>query len=221
MGAWGSTRQTHHDHELINGAGVVFELPLTQVEPSEPTVPITDDPWATAVGVRNAVNNNPMPLPPSSNPLLALLAGGIGSLSAAGVIISNISFDTHGTYINTKFTHMQDSAHFIYKNHSKTFVSQLFTTAQISSSSTLVAAGGTGLVVAAAVYFIPWRKLARYMTNCWNHFLSLLASLWEFFRERWAMFLEFIGYILANAESWLGHIGSAAAICFPRPVGVR
>lgn len=209
MGEWSPRRRTHHEHELINRTGVVFELPLPQVETSEPTIRISDDPETIAMGVRNALNTNSTSIPPSNNPFLAFLAGGFGSLAAAGVLISDISFDRHGTYFSAQFTSMLGLT---YYNHSTSFSSQIFTAAQSISSSTLFAAGGTGVVVAASVYFIPWRKLARYMVKAWNHFLSLLASVWEFFKDRWVMFVEFIGCILANTESWSEQIGSAVAI---------
>lgn len=214
MGAWSPGRPTHHDNELIYRAGVVFELPLPRVEASEPTIPIYDDSEAIAMGLRNAVNANRTPTPPLSNLLLAFLAGGIGSLSAAGVLISNISFDTHGTYISTQFTRVLGGASFIYNNHSTSFSSQLCTAALSISSSTLLAAGASGVVVAASVYFIPWRKLAIYMTKAWNHFLSFLASIWEFFKDRWAMFVEFIGYILTNVKSWFDQTGAGFSLYF-------
>ena len=45
-----------------------------------------------------------------------------------------------------------------------------------------VAAGslGAGVAVAAAVYFIPWEKLAILMKKAWNHFVKLIGILWKF-----------------------------------------
>ena len=211
MGAWSPNRRTHLEHELIRRTGIVFELPLTDIDASEPTISLSDDPEAIASAIRDALNKNPTPVSSSTNPLLVFLAGGIGSLAAAGVLISNISFDTHGTYISARFTHMLGSASFIYNNHSTSLGSQLITAAQSISSGTLLAAGGTGVVVAASVYFIPWRKLAKYMTRAWNDFLGFLASLWEFFKERWTLFIEFMGCIVENSQSWLEQIRARAS----------
>ena len=66
--------------------------------------------------------------------------------------------------------------------------------------------------VAAAVYFIPWRKLAQWLLTQWETFLSFLKNVWKCIKDR---FDDFMGFVLMIIKYWRGGSDSPPPTCIP------
>jgi hypothetical protein len=138
--------------------------------------------------------------------VLAWLAGGTGiaasALTAGTLAVSCFSFGLQGAYITCQTASFAISAGAI----------------SAPGSGTLAAVGlasvGVGAAAAAAVYFMPWATLAKWICEAWDYFISLLKAVWRFFVGAFKLLVRFIrciiiairdtgAYLATRLSTWL------------------
>jgi hypothetical protein len=180
-----NTRRTHSRHELILRAGVAFELvDHFDSESSLPPFPFSHDSDEAAEQMRSTVNSE---LTATKHPFPWLAA--TAELCAAGLTAAKFQFGAQGVYI---------ACHITTNVGSLQFAAGMFC---VYGASTVLIAGGVGIAVAAAVYFIPWAKVARWITYAWKRFVAFLKSVWHLFEGLWHMFVRFMARLLKVLEN--------------------
>lgn len=181
-------RGSHPNHELVWRTRVVVETPDYSGDESPPPFTPSSDADQVASSIRTAMDTSSPPREKFDTdqkktrafPWLAGFAG-LSGLSATCLVTAKLEFSVKGVYVTC----------------------QVASTAGVGGA-TLVAAGLIGVGFAAAVYFFPWRKLFRWMMNCWNRFVEFMRSVWQFLKNFSSRFINFIQGLLKWGASVAG-----------------
>ena len=137
-------------------------------------------------------SKQPLSVSEKSSGVLPWVAGLMGAVTGAGtagaLLVSKVQLGMHGAYVTCgSFSTGYGSA---------------------SMSGALAAAGGAtlsgiavGVGVSAAVYFIPWAKLASWMMEAFDHFLVFLKSIWNQIKDSLSMLKDILSRILTLLQS--------------------
>ncbi|KAJ4305591.1 hypothetical protein N0V90_001122 [Kalmusia sp. IMI 367209] len=199
-------RNFNKEHILTLRPRIYIEVPDYEFPAEEVAPPFdyTDDDEAelVATNMKDQVESTPtlQVAPRHSNALPWLMgaAGAGASIGTAAYLVTNFEFGIAGAYVSCGPV-----------------------TAAIGGATgtmSLAAAGGltlgAGVAAVAAVYFIPWSKLAKWAAKAWDLFLIFLKSIWECVKWVWGLFVRFVKVLikamrdvvthLTNAMRWMG-----------------
>jgi hypothetical protein len=170
-------RTQYITHELVTGIGVAIDFPDHAMfeGPREPP-PFKLEKDADVDGAVQFIEKNistsvgPSTTAYSSTalPWIAGIAGAAGGLGTAGAIfVSSIKVGIKGIFVSTT-------------PFGPVGIGSATVTGVMGASASMTVAGLTvGAGVAAAVYFIPWRKLASWFIDAFSHFMDFLKSIWQ------------------------------------------
>lgn len=183
LGLW-NTRRTYTSPNLLPHLFVYFEMVEPDVPESPPPYQFTRN-TRESESQRAAQSINSV-LAKSAHDLdtnfLAWLAGIAGvATTGAVLIITNLNITAKGIYLSCQTATCNVTA-------------IPFTVS--ASASAAVGSLGVGVAVAAAVYFIPWGKLATLMKKAWIHFVKLIGILWKFLGDAVDLLKRFIHTIV-------------------------
>ena len=192
--AW-NRRTTHCTHELILHGHVYLEVPGYDPAENETPPPFSfqdeEDIPTAASAIREVVEKDTaMPVTPRQSSVLPWLAGGAGAVTSAATaigMVSHFKFSAWGAYVS--YGPLTAAA------------------GNVAASGSLAMAGmaslGIGVGVAAAVYFIPWKKLAGWAVKAWDLFLVFVKSVWKFFKVAWDKFISFLKMLMKAVKAFV------------------
>ena len=185
-------------HELSTGPGVAMDLPDDDIlsgetEPSPFDVEQNNAADTISRQIETTMNQTATNLHQSeisSFPWAAALAGTLsGAGTAAAYLVSHVQIGFQGIFIQAG-----------------PFINAGMRTVTLSSAFSL-GAGATmtsfavGAGVAAAVYFIPWRKLASWFVDKFSQFLNFLKTIWGKIKEGFKFLKSLITSIIRFLKS--------------------
>ncbi|KAH8748719.1 hypothetical protein F5882DRAFT_386908 [Hyaloscypha sp. PMI_1271] len=200
--AW-SRRVSYRDHELIVRPHVYlevadYEFPSTDIPPPFKLADEEDAPTAAKNNKTMMEYSTTMQISSKQSNVLPWLAGavGVGASVATGVsIVSNFEFGIWGAYVSCG--------------------PLVAAAGNAVGTGSLVMAGaatlGIGAAAAAAVYFIPWRKLAKWAAKAWDLFFIFVKSVWKFFKIAWNWFVSFLKLLIKAMKDFITHVANAVS----------
>lgn len=133
----------------------------------------------------------PMNVSSKQSNVLPWLAAGAGATAGAATavgMVSSFKFSAWGAYVS--------------------YGPLTAATGYATGTGSLAIVGGAvGVGVAAAVYFIPWRKLATWAVKAWDLFLVFVKSVWNFFKRAWQLFLGFLKGVIKAIKMFAVTVG--------------
>ncbi|KAH7336406.1 hypothetical protein BKA65DRAFT_479313 [Rhexocercosporidium sp. MPI-PUGE-AT-0058] len=185
---WNGRSASHASYELILRTNVYLELPDYEFAEKDvrPHFKFDDegDVANAAVHIPKDVEDGPpMSVSSKQSDVLPWLAAGAGAAAGAATavgMVSSFKFSAWGAYVS--------------------YGPLTAATGYAAGTGSLAIVGGAalgvGVGVAAAVYFIPWRKLATWAVKAWDLFMVFVKSVWTFFKRAWQLFLGFLRGII-------------------------
>jgi hypothetical protein len=172
-----NARSTFLEYELLTGPGVAIDLPdqsMLSGDLQPPPFQLTheeDVSDAAQVIEQQVIKGDPAQAPSQGAsealPWISGLTGAISGMGATGAfLVSSVKVSAYGLFVSAG-------------PYSAGFNS-------VTASASLAVAGGAvgtglavGAAVTAAVYFIPWAKLASWLFDAFDRFVEFLKSIWN------------------------------------------
>ncbi|KAG4438930.1 hypothetical protein IFR05_005610 [Cadophora sp. M221] len=181
---WNGRSSSYASYELTLRSNVFLELPDYEFAEKDirPQFKFEDegDVANAAAIIKNDMDGGPlMSVSSKQSNILPWLAAGAGATAGAATavgMVSSFKFSAWGAYVS----------------YGPLTAATGYATGTGSLAIVGGAALGVGVGVAAAVYFIPWRKLATWAVKAWDLFMVFVKSVWSFFKRAWQLFLGFL-----------------------------
>ena len=200
--AW-NQRRIYGTHELTIRSHVCLEVPDYEFPPADVPPPFAfkeeEDAPAAAASIKATMESGvTMQVSSKQSTVLPWLAGAVGaaaSATTAGILVSGFEFGVYGAYVSCG-----------------PLTAGAFS---VTGAGSLAMAGaatlGVGIGVAAAVYFIPWSKLAKWAAKAWDLFMVFVKSVWSFFKVAWDWFVSFLKILIRAMKDFMAHVSNAVS----------
>ncbi|KAH6711139.1 hypothetical protein BKA61DRAFT_613137 [Leptodontidium sp. MPI-SDFR-AT-0119] len=193
---WNSRSSYYASYELTLRSNVYLELPDYEfaekdVRPHFKFEDEGDVANAAVIIKKDMEDGPPMNVSSKQSNVLPWLAAGAGATAGAATavgMVSSFKFSAWGAYVS--------------------YGPLTAATGYATGTGSLAIVGGAvGVGVAAAVYFIPWRKLATWAVKAWDLFLVFVKSVWNFFKRAWQLFLGFLKGVIKAIKMFAVTVG--------------